>query len=227
MYLGAYVSGGGGSYSLKAGLLQLLGSETINGNFAQQGGANVISGAGSSLLLGSTDINSARGIYDLSGSGSLSAPVEYVGYGGIGNFIQSGGTNSPGALILAQGPGSYGYYYLNGGLLSVGSGGIIQGSGNAGFYIGGGTLAVGSSGGSGGLGGAGLFQGGPPPGYALGQVTLDGVLDDHGDILNASGMSGTERLTISPATASLLSAPAAARVRFRALSKTRSARSLW
>ena len=33
------------------------------------------------------------GSYSLSGSGLLTAETEYVGYAGMGNFTQSGGTN--------------------------------------------------------------------------------------------------------------------------------------
>ena len=90
--------------------------------------------------------------YHLSGSGLLSAPVEYVGYSGTGTFTQSGGTNSIGNdLYLGANAGSSGTYILSGsGLLSA-AGEYVGAPGTASFLQSGGTnttslLAIGSSG---------------------------------------------------------------------------------
>ena len=55
----------------------------------------------------------ATGIYDLSGSGLLSASNQYVGYSGTGTFTQSGGTNSVYYnLYLGYDSGASGTYNL-------------------------------------------------------------------------------------------------------------------
>jgi hypothetical protein len=99
----------------------------------------------------------ASGSYNLSGSGSLAAPYEYLGYSGTGTFTQIGGTNSVGTnLYFAYFLGAAGSYNLGGnGSLTVpneylgysGSGSFTQSGGansvGNGLYIG---YNIGSSG---------------------------------------------------------------------------------
>ena len=109
------------------------------GSFTHSGGTNSVS---NTLYVGFGGSNS--GAYNLSGSGLLSAPFEYIGnYSGTGSVTHSGGTNSVSVgLVLAQDAGSSGTYNLNGGLLTLGAGGITQGFGSAAFNFGGGTLGA-------------------------------------------------------------------------------------
>ena len=62
--------------------------------------------SGGNLYLGYLNLGS--GTYNLSGSGSLTALNEYVGYSGSGSFTHSGGTNSvsSGNLYLGNNGGS-------------------------------------------------------------------------------------------------------------------------
>jgi len=96
----------------------------------------------SALYLGYS--SNSSGSYNLSGSGSLSATKEVLGYtfDATGIFTQSGGTNSAGSLLLGQNASS-GTYNLAGGLLILtGSPGLTGGSGTAAFSFSGGTLQV-------------------------------------------------------------------------------------
>lgn len=61
------------------------------------------------------------GIYYLSGTGTLSAWHERIGYKGIGQFFQSGGSNTVQGLTLGFESGSQGTYELSGGQLSTGT----------------------------------------------------------------------------------------------------------
>ena len=101
-------------------------------------------------LAGNTD---GSGTYNLSG-GMLTTTMEFVGDGGVGNFIQSGGTNAyqHGQLTLGTCSGSYGTYVLTGGSLSqmsetIGDGGIatFTQSGGTNTVSGGANLWVGSN----------------------------------------------------------------------------------
>ena len=76
------------------------------------------------------------GSYNLSGSGYLVAPTEYVGYFGSGAFTQTGGTNSVTSVLSI---GSSGVFLLNGGLLQITS--LTVGS-NGTFSPNAGTLQV-------------------------------------------------------------------------------------
>ena len=59
--------------------------------------------------------NSGLGTYNLSGTGTLSAYSEYIGFIGSGTFTQSGGTHTVGYLLnLAGYGGSVGTYNLSG-----------------------------------------------------------------------------------------------------------------
>ena len=84
------------------------------GHLLQTGGTN----AAASLYLGGLAGTSS---YALSGSGLLSSPSQYLGYGGSGSFTQSGGTNqAAGTLYLGYRSGDQGAYGLSGsGLLSA------------------------------------------------------------------------------------------------------------
>ncbi len=80
------------------------------GIFTQSGGTNTVS---SQLNLGFN--SNGYGIYNLSGSGLVSAPYEYVGLLGSGTFTQSGGTNvvsSSGFLDVGFNSGTNGSYSL-------------------------------------------------------------------------------------------------------------------
>jgi T5SS/PEP-CTERM-associated repeat protein len=79
-------------------------------------GAYILSGTGSVAVTGAVYLGyngNSTGTYALSGSGSIWAGSEYVGYSGVGNFSQSGGTNSA-ILYLGYSSGSTGTYTLSG-----------------------------------------------------------------------------------------------------------------
>ncbi|MGO9112862.1 MAG: beta strand repeat-containing protein [Thermoguttaceae bacterium] len=123
LYLG-YNVGSSGTYALSgSGLLNASpGNEYIgysgSGSFVQSGGTNSLSSNlywGSGLYVGEF----GSGTYNLSGSGLLSAPIEFIGDYGSGSLTQTGGTNSAGSLYLANSYGSSGTYNLKGGLLSA------------------------------------------------------------------------------------------------------------
>ena len=61
------------------------------------------------------------GAYNLSGSGRVSAPIEYIGYWGTGNFTQSGGTNAVSGTLYLGASGSGSYSLSGSGLLSAGN----------------------------------------------------------------------------------------------------------
>ena len=142
LYFGNY-SGSSGTYDLQGGSLssnwqvignggagalsQSGGSLTTNnqiigmygpGAVSQTGGASTVSGT---LYLGYYTAGS--GTYSLgggSGSPSLSAQNEDIGYSGGASFSQSGGTNTVGnTLTLGNNSGSHGAYDLQGGSLSA------------------------------------------------------------------------------------------------------------
>jgi len=99
--------------------------------FTQTGGINTV--ANLYIANGKYDY----GIYEMSG-GQLSATSEYIGYTSVGNFVQTGGTNTiTGDLNIAVKHYPYpgmdyvpvsGTYTLSGGTLKVG-GNIIGGEG--------------------------------------------------------------------------------------------------
>lgn len=111
------------------------------GTIKQTDGTNTIQG---SLFIGG---ESAEGSYELSGDSTLWANSEWIGHGGTGTFIQTGGTNTAQeGMGLAFPPGSNGTYELSGnGTLSTGETQIgfygtatftqTGGSHNAGFSV--------------------------------------------------------------------------------------------
>ena len=94
----------------------------------------------SSLLLDCTTGNNAA--YSLSGSGQVSANIEYVGEFGTGTFSHSGGINTIGrALDLGYLAGSSGTYGLSGGQLCGPLSDYLGNSGTGTFTQSGGTNA--------------------------------------------------------------------------------------
>ena len=80
--------------------------------------------------------------YNLSGTGSLSASFENIGFhdGSSGHFVQSGGTNTVKDLYLSQYPGGQGTYLLSAGMISASEGVTIS---NGTFTQTGGTVTTG------------------------------------------------------------------------------------
>ena len=111
--------------------------DTGTGNISQCGGINNDYGSLLQLYLGYTA--SGNGMYNLSGSGQLSAYNVYIGYSGSGALVQSGGTNSGnGNVYIGQNAGACGTYDLSGnGQLSAynvyigysGTGALVQSGG--------------------------------------------------------------------------------------------------
>jgi hypothetical protein len=146
LYLGdSFFTGTGtGSYSLSGtGSLsaanEIIGNNFGTGTFTQSGGTHTVS---NNLYLGTGGLfATGSGSYDLSGNGSLTAGTEYIGYSGIGNFTQSGGTHTvSGTMTLAASLGGSGTYNLSGGKLRAAN--IAVNPGGA-FNFNGGMLAVG------------------------------------------------------------------------------------
>jgi hypothetical protein len=112
--------GSTGTYTLcGTGSLTASNSENIgfsgSGTFNQTGGSNTLSGSGVNLTIAESPGETS--MYTLSATGSLSVGgTEVVAYGGAGTFIQSGGTNTTGALVLGSNTyaGSTGTYTLSG-----------------------------------------------------------------------------------------------------------------
>ncbi len=147
------------------------------GSFIQSGGTHLVSGL-FYVGYGDDGIGLGNGTYSLSGTGLLSAPTEYigygiVGYGATGSFTQSGGTNTVGSLILGQwSPSPPGTYNLKGGLLSLS--GLTQGSGTATFNFSGGTFQAATS-----------FPTSVP--IAFNTVGSIGTFDTNGNVLTLAG----------------------------------------
>ncbi len=119
----------GGTLQMPSGQLQSTSIFVDGGTFAQSGGNNTTQqGADDEVFVG------YGGLYNLSGSGLLTAPQETVGYSSSGTFTQSGGTNNvsgfpfdtqAGLSIGLAGPGLYtlsGSGYLNATIEFVGGG---------------------------------------------------------------------------------------------------------
>ena len=122
LYVG-YAAGSAGIYSLGADWsygnvnapMEYIGYAGA-GTFIHSGGDNHVTnkeGMDQPLYVGFAP--SARGTYILSGTGSLYASDEYVGYMGTGAFTQSGGYNGlRGRLFLGYNYGAQGTYNLGG-----------------------------------------------------------------------------------------------------------------
>jgi hypothetical protein len=129
---GTYNLTGTGSLAI-GGVDGNLGAEQVgesgDGTFNQTGGTNT--GSSMTLLLGGQP--GSTGTYTLSGTSFLlsikndpgSSGAEIIGNGGVGNLIQSGGTNSfTGAMYLGYAVGSTGTYTLRNYLICLNSGNI-------------------------------------------------------------------------------------------------------
>ena len=117
--VGAYNLSGTGA--LVVNLYELVGYFGT-GTFTQTGGTNTINaGNGGALYIGNW--GGSTGVYNLSGTGSLSVGGnEYVGNLGTGTFTQTGGSNTVAlGLYVGFSSGSTGTYNLNSGTLSTGS----------------------------------------------------------------------------------------------------------
>jgi len=120
-------SAGGNSYSLSGGVLsanvETIGFDGGSGTIIQTGGTNVISGnsPNGTLYLGDYPLNlpgpPSNGAYLLSG-GNLQAGTECISDSGSGSFVQIGGTNVCGALLLSLDE-AQGDYTLTNGTLNV------------------------------------------------------------------------------------------------------------
>ncbi len=134
-----------GTVQNTAGQLSLTktgtGTLTLSGNVTLAGAATVSGGAldQSGGYLQAPRLVIDGGAYNLSGTGQVTAAIQYVGYSGSGAFNQTGGTNMiADALYLGTNAGSSGTYNLLGGLLVVT--GIVQGSGSSSLNISSGSL---------------------------------------------------------------------------------------
>ncbi|MGD0515897.1 MAG: autotransporter-associated beta strand repeat-containing protein [Thermoguttaceae bacterium] len=121
----ANMSGYSGFYNLSGTGYLYAYSESIGlsgtGTFTQTGGTNSTSSLG--LANGISNSTPSVGIYNLSGTGYLSAGSEYIGQLGIGTFTQTGGTNNA-TYININATSTYtlsaGTLTLNGGIVNQG-----------------------------------------------------------------------------------------------------------
>jgi hypothetical protein len=159
------ISGGNsmliGSFGAAVGNYNLSGTGTISigatgagdewvgysspGTMTQTGGVNLLTG-GSALLIGG--FTGATGIYNLSGTGSISVNgAEFIGYSSTGTLTQTGGTNSllsGSSIYIGSQAGGVGTYTVGGGTATI-SGGIYVGGTGSGAG-GSGTLTVNTGG---------------------------------------------------------------------------------
>jgi autotransporter-associated beta strand protein len=150
---GIELDSGGGPLTINAPLVLQNDQQWINNSASPLTVNGDISGAGGLTKLGSgiltlTGMNALGGDLNVGAgairmpSGSLSICSQYVGSGGTGAFIQSGGTNSAWDVQLGINPGDSGSYCLSGsGQLSA-SIEYIANSGNGCFMQSGETNAV-------------------------------------------------------------------------------------
>lgn len=120
----ARFAGSRGTYELSStGELSVY-KEIIGGGgtgvFIQTGGTNTITD--SYFCLGRrADSDESNGTYQLSGTGQLHAPTEFIGWYGTGLFTQSGGSNIiSGDLYVGHDIGSNGTYTISEGNLTAG-----------------------------------------------------------------------------------------------------------
>ena len=123
LYL-AYSPGSSGMYELSGGQLTSCRGEYIgyggNGHFIQSGGINDNNRV-TAITLYLAYNSGVSGTYELTG-GQLSCYSASVGYGGIGHFVQSGGTHTVSHdLYLGQQSTASGSYSISSGSLSVNS----------------------------------------------------------------------------------------------------------
>jgi hypothetical protein len=106
---GAYNLNGTGQLISEFGYSEYVGYSGT-GSFIHSAGTNTLKGGSNSLYLGYN--TSANGTYELSDTGQLVSPTQYVGYSGTGTFNHSGGTNT-GDLYLGYNAGASGTYNLS------------------------------------------------------------------------------------------------------------------
>src|SRR3954470_8664976 len=120
-----------------------VGANVGNGTFLQDGGDVQLS---TYLALGddADNRNTCVGVYNLI-SGTISSPIEYMGYSATGMFNQSGGVNAVNdpsfGLYMGMLLGSSGAYNLSGGTLSTANT-VVAYSGAATFNQSGGVQTV-------------------------------------------------------------------------------------
>lgn len=193
--------GGGGGGNVSNGTYELSGGSLLcnevdvgmyygPGLFTHSGGTSNVS---SRLHIG-MGYEESKGTYTLSGTGQLSVghsspswlwcDGEYVGESGIGQFAQSGGSNTTSYLYLGFRTGSDGTYDLSGGILTVGR--LFVGYHNPKYtaYDGKGSLIQ-----SGGVCNVGHLKVNPSGRFEFtsGQLHLDGLnLEGDLDFMNSS-----------------------------------------
>ena len=123
-----WIAKSGGTVTMASGVSGVCSTLTIGGT-GPVTGPGCLSVSGGTLVVGSNiemtqygPSNSYPGTILLSG-GSISAPIEYVGYSSGTTFTQTGGTNNVTSLYLGSAATSQTVavnYSLNGGVLSVG-----------------------------------------------------------------------------------------------------------
>ena len=123
--LGAH-AGSSGTYTLTGGTLS-----AVNGYLGASGNGTMNHSAGTASFSGTMYVgldSGSNSTYNLSGTGSLSAHIENIGFhdGSSGHFVQSGGTNTVKALYLSQYPGGQGTYLLSAGMISASEGVTIS-----------------------------------------------------------------------------------------------------
>jgi hypothetical protein len=185
-----------GRYNLSGGRLAANNAfvgQYGRGVFNQTGGTHNLQSilAYDGLFLGS--FAGAYGTYLLSGSGTLYNNVDtYVGYGGRGEFFQSGGSSSASYFHVGGTSGGSGTVTLSAGSLTarqrefvgaVGTGSVLQ---TGGTHTVGLTLSVGSN--TAGSGGTFLLQGGSLTVPAI-DVNPTGAFYHTGGTLNATSLT--------------------------------------
>jgi hypothetical protein len=136
LQVAAQVSGAG-SFSVFGGGATVSGNAyigvngTLGGTFNQSAGTFHVGGTGGLYFGYAAGVS---GSASLLGTGILQVTNnEYVGYGGLGAFAQSAGSNSASQLLLGNLPGSSGTFTLSGGTLTIGQ--EFPGVGGPGTFI--------------------------------------------------------------------------------------------
>ncbi|HKD35580.1 MAG TPA: hypothetical protein VKB78_02235, partial [Pirellulales bacterium] len=128
---------GGGAVTVTTGDVFIGQSSGANGVVTQNGGTVSLHAASTNWLFVGRNAGS-QGNYNLV-TGSLTEPNnEEIGYGGTGNFTQTGGTNTVGNVVLGGQASGTGTYSLNGGTLIARS--VSGGPGASTFNFNGGML---------------------------------------------------------------------------------------
>jgi hypothetical protein len=124
--------GSNGIYALNAGGMSTFINAVIGnagtGSFTQTGGTHTVNG---DLVLGgyrSFDFGVfGNGTYILSGTGSLMANSEFIGYSGIGVFTQTGGTHTVNGDLILGGYRSFDFGVFGDGTYNLSAGNLTAG----------------------------------------------------------------------------------------------------